>query len=136
MFSRSTVFSSRTMTFSLLLLWMAVIFSFSMLSGKATVGAPPLLYFVVRKGAHVVEYAVLMFLSFRYFRLCFSQESFRRVIVLAATFSLMYAATDELHQFFVPFRGAKMTAVGIDGLGILLATVLLFFWYKNKNRSQ
>lgn len=135
MFSRSAFFSSRAIAFVVLLLWMAVIFSFSMLSGKATVGPPPLWYFMERKGAHVVEYAILMLLSFHYFRLCFVRESFRKVVALAATFSLMYAATDELHQFFVPLRGARMTDVGIDGLGILLATLLLFFWQK-KNRSR
>lgn len=135
MFSRPVLFSSRAIAFALLLLWMTVIFSFSMLSGKATVGPPPLWYFMERKGAHVVEYAVLMFLAFRYFRLCFSRESFGQVTVLAVGFALMYAATDELHQFFVPLRGAKMTDVGIDGVGILLMTLLLFFWQK-KNRSR
>lgn len=135
----SRIFSfsnSRFFTFSLLLGWMAVIFSFSMLSGKLTDGPPPLWYFIERKGAHVVEYAVLMLLSFRYFRLAFSRESFVRVLYLAAAFALMYGVTDELHQFFVPLRGARMTDVFIDGLGILLAGATILFFYRNKNRSH
>jgi VanZ family protein len=48
----------------------------------------------------------------------------------------MYATTDELHQFFVPFRGAKLTDVLIDGGGILLAVLGILFWRRvRKNRS-
>lgn len=126
--------TSRFPAFVLLLAWMTVIFSFSMLSGKLTAGPPPLWYFIERKGAHVVEYAVLMVLSFQYFRLAFSRESFRWVLVLSAVFSLMYGVTDELHQFFVPLRGARMWDVGIDGIGILLAGILIALFQRNKNR--
>lgn len=83
----------------------------------------------------MVEYFALLVLSFRYFQHSFFREPFSKVILLAAAFSLMYGATDELHQFFVPLRGAKLTDVGIDGIGILLASATLFFLQKNKNRS-
>jgi VanZ family protein len=126
---------SRVGALMVLLLWMAVIFSFSTLTGKATVGPPPLWYFLERKGAHVFEYAVLLFLSFRFFRLSFTQESLIRVLMVAALFSLAYGATDELHQFFVPLRGSKLSDVGIDGMGILIASLLVFFWHKKKHRQ-
>lgn len=135
LFSRFFSFlTSRFPAFVLLLAWMTVIFSFSMLSGKLTAGPPPLWYFIERKGAHVIEYAMLMMLSFRYFRLAFSRESFGWVLALSAAFSLMYGVTDELHQFFVPLRGARMWDVGIDGIGILLAGVLIILLQRNKNR--
>lgn len=133
-FLKTSFCSSRLAAFCLMLLWMAVIFSFSTLAGKATVGPPPLWYFMERKGAHVVEYAVLMLLSFRFFRLSFIRENFGSVLLLAAVFSIAYGATDELHQFFVPLRGAKITDVLIDSLGVFLAASALFFW-KNKSRS-
>ena len=126
--------SSRIMALALLLLWMAVIFSFSTLAGKATVGPPPLWYFLERKGAHVFEYALLMFLSFRFFRLSFTKESLLHILAIAAVFSLMYGATDELHQFFVPLRGSKLSDVGIDGIGILCAGFITFYWHKKKHR--
>lgn len=129
-----SLMTSRFPAFVLLLAWMTVIFSFSMLSGKLTDGPPPLWYFIERKGAHVVEYAVLMVLSFQYFRLTFSRESFRRILFLSAAFSLMYGVTDELHQFFVPLRGARMWDVGIDSIGIMLAGILITFFQRNKNR--
>lgn len=129
-----SLMTSRFPAFVLLLAWMTVIFSFSMLSGKLTDGPPPLWYFIERKGAHVVEYAVLMVLSFQYFRLTFSRESFGWVLFLSAAFSLMYGVTDELHQFFVPLRGARMWDVGIDSIGIMLAGILITFFQRNKNR--
>jgi VanZ family protein len=123
---------NRYWAFSVLLFWMAVIFSFSMLPGKEAVGALPLWYFIERKGAHIVEYAVLTLLAFNYFRLVFERESFQRVVLLSAMLALTYGVTDELHQAFVPFRGAKFSDVFIDGIGILLASLTLFFFRKKQ----
>lgn len=112
---------------SFLLVWMAVIFAFSALPGSPYwPGEPPLWYLLERKGAHVIEYAFLMFLSVRFFYALFPKERFRDILFLAAIFSLTYAVTDELHQFFVPNRGAKATDVLIDGAGIALTAFL--FW--------
>lgn len=133
--SRPGLFSP-FLSYFMLLSWMAVIFFFSSLSGKPTDGPPPTWYFLERKGAHVIEYAVLLVLSFHYFSLTFFRERFGRILLLSAGFALMYATTDELHQFFVPFRGAKVTDVLIDGGGILLATLGIVLWRQiRKNRS-
>lgn len=127
---------NRYWAFGALLFWMGVIFSFSMLSGKETTGPTPLWYFIERKGAHVVEYGVLTILAFHYFQLVFTRERFQRVLVLASVWALAYGVTDELHQFFVPFRGAKFTDVGIDGVGIILAGLMIMLWTHIKNRSK
>lgn len=120
----------------LVLLWMSVIFLFSSFPGAATSGPPPLWYFIERKGAHVVEYAVLTVLLFRYFRLVFDRESFRRVLLLSCVLALAYATTDELHQFFVSYRGARLSDVAIDGAGVLLAGASLLLSRYMKNRPQ
>ncbi len=130
-----SLYSSRILALILLLLWMAVIFGFSALSGKLTEGTPPLWYFIERKGAHVFEYAVLLLLSFHFFTLSFRRETFPRLLCFSVVFALAYAATDELHQFFVPFRGARLSDVLIDGLGILIASSMISFFRKTKNRS-
>lgn len=104
------------------------------MNGRMTEGPPPLWYFLERKSAHVFEYAVLTILTFHYFRLSFLGETRMRIVVLAAFFSLMYGATDELHQFFVPLRGASMTDVAIDGIGVMVAAVLIFLFSPKKNR--
>ena len=121
-----------------LLLWMLVIFFFSSLPGSEYAFNPTLSYYLERKGAHVIEYAILMFLAVRFVSILFPRLSFKYTLLLAGTFSILYGMSDEWHQSFVPYRGAKASDVAIDGLGILLsASVLLFVWYlhqKKKNR--
>lgn len=109
----------------MLLMWMGVIFGFSSMAGSPYPFDPPLWYFVERKGAHVFEYALLFFLSYNVFSGMFPEEKRTRVTLLAIVFSLMYAMTDELHQFFVPFRGSKFTDVLIDGMGIGVMALFL-----------
>ena len=51
-------------------------------------------------------------------------------------FGAFYAATDEIHQYFVPGRSARLFDVGIDSLGvmtgILIYIALMFCHIKNK----
>lgn len=84
------------------------------------------LHFYVRKAAHVTEYAVLGILALRALRgmLCVRP---RRLAVAAWTFATAFAATDELHQVFVPGRTAKATDVLIDSCGAAAGIALLIF---------
>lgn len=78
----------------------------------------------VRKGAHLTEFAVLGFLLL----LCISswagngQNSYTGM--RPAGWSLLagaaYAASDEIHQLFVPGRSCQFTDVLIDSTGVLL----------------
>ncbi len=101
--------------------WMGVIFFFSSLHGSAYPYEVTLSYYLERKGAHVLEYAVLMILAVRLFFALFPRDAVRRILMLSAAFAITYALSDELHQFFVSYRGAKMSDVLIDGLGVLLS---------------
>lgn len=109
-----------------LLLWMAVIFFFSSLPGSANPFEPTLLYYMERKGAHILEYAVLMWLAVRFARAFFPLQTLQKILLWAAVSSLLYGASDEWHQLFTPYRVARVTDVLIDGLGILLAGFLIF----------
>ncbi|MDQ5976994.1 MAG: hypothetical protein QG664_908 [Patescibacteria group bacterium] len=111
---------------SALVAWMAAIFFFSSLPGSGVAYDPPLWYMFERKGAHVFEFAILMILAFRFFRSLFgSHESWRRVAVLALAFAFMYGALDEVHQAFVFGRGSRLSDVGFDVLGAVLAFVMI-----------
>jgi VanZ family protein len=109
-----------------LLLWMAVIFFFSSLPGSADPFEPTLLYYMKRKGAHILEYAVLMWLAVRFVRALFPSQNLAEVLFWAAVFSLLYGVSDEWHQLFTPYRVARVSDVLIDGLGILLVGFLIF----------
>lgn len=72
---------------------------------------------VLRKGAHVTEFALLCWLWWRALD--------RRRPALAAVITLAYAATDELHQHFVEGRHASALDWVIDAVGVGLAIVLV-----------
>jgi VanZ family protein len=119
----------------LLFLVMGIIFLFSSFPGTPVYYEPPFWYVIQRKGAHVIEYAVLALVSFRFFGLIFLKESWRQILLLSLVWTLAFGATDELHQYFTPFRGAHLRDVGIDFGGAMIAfgLILLYrFWTKKQ----
>ena len=83
---------------------------------------------IVRKGAHLTEYAVLSILVFVALHgLPIRSQTNRRRSNLALAFvlSTAYACTDELHQSLVPNRIGAFTDVLIDALGAALGLALL-----------
>jgi VanZ family protein len=94
------------------LVWAAVIFAFSSIpslsSGLGTWDT------ILRKGAHLTEYAVLGALLYRALG--------REPRALAA--GIAYAATDELHQHFVRGRHASPVDVAIDAVGVAVGMLL------------
>jgi VanZ family protein len=87
----------------------------------------------IRKTAHMTEYAVLGFLltgalTGRRF------HTYKTTAVLAFCLAVLYAATDEIHQYFVPGRACRIYDVGFDAagalVGIMVGTALLAWWDK------
>ena len=72
---------------------------------------------LVRKAAHMAEYAVLALLFCHALRV----SGARHPACLALAMSLAYAATDEFHQSFVGGRGPSSVDVMIDTTGAALA---------------
>lgn len=116
---------SRSRAFSVLILWMGVIFLFSSMPGESPASDMPLLLLFERKGAHIFEYVVLSMLAFNAFRLSFRNGRSRFFAMLAAGLSLLYAFLDETHQLFVPGREGKLADVGIDAVGIAFGMFLV-----------
>jgi VanZ family protein len=101
------------------LVWAAVIFAFSSIpslsSGLGTWDT------ILRKVAHVTEYAVLGGLLYR----ALGREA------LALAVGIAYAGTDELHQYFVRGRHASPVDVAIDAVGIAVGMLL---WLRLRER--
>ncbi|EOC99331.1 VanZ family protein [Caldisalinibacter kiritimatiensis] len=70
---------------------------------------------IVRKYAHFTCYLVLGLLVMNAFRR--SGVKGLRVFIFSLMFCIFYAISDEMHQVFVPGRGAQVTDVLIDSLG-------------------
>jgi VanZ family protein len=93
--------------------WAALIFGLSSIPGLSTgLGTWDT---VLRKLAHIAEYAVLSALLWRPLR--------HEVGALVAT--IAYAATDELHQTFVRGRHGSPVDVAIDGIGAAAGLLLV-----------
>ncbi|PIV46159.1 hypothetical protein COS23_00665 [bacterium (Candidatus Moisslbacteria) CG02_land_8_20_14_3_00_36_53] len=96
-----------------LILWPALIFYLSSIPELKS-GLPLFWDLIFRKLAHITEYLILFFLWFQVLDL-----PFKRRLVLAFIFSLLYAVSDEYHQSFIFGREGCLRDVGIDSLGIL-----------------
>lgn len=72
----------------------------------------------VRKTAHLLEFAALG-ASFAWYFCVFDRLTDRRRLFFAWAAALLYAVSDELHQFFVPGRGPGALDVLIDAAGAL-----------------
>ena len=121
--------------------WMAVIFGLSTaLFGAEETGsivewvvraiAPGLpqpdidtIHFLIRKAAHVSEYAVLLLLWRRGFTRLGLGEF--KAVSVAFVISAAYAASDEYHQSFVANRTASAIDVLIDMTGAAAAILVL-----------
>ena len=136
----------RLLLWVLLLLNMAVIFAFSARTGKQSTAAsdavlakPKAVYetihpekagdkkvywwfqFIVRKGAHVAEFAALCVWATGLL-LCYGV---RFAYPLGGAFTALYAASDEVHQLFVPGRDGKVTDWLFDCLGALIGLLVV-----------
>lgn len=91
--------------------------------------------FIIRKGAHMSEYAILGILFLLH---CFTYQNKRRhPYILALLFCIAFAATDEIHQLFVPGRSGQLADVCIDAAGGLLGITAAALWNaKRKVQSE
>ncbi len=106
--------SSRALSLWLpVIVWAAVIFTFSSIPSLTTgLGTWDL---ILRKGAHMTEYAILGLLLLRAIG--------RELPALAV--GIGYAVTDEFHQHFVRGRHASPIDVLIDTVGLVIGIFLV-----------
>jgi VanZ family protein len=106
--------SSRAVSLWLpVIVWAAVIFTFSSIPSLTTgLGTWDL---ILRKGAHMTEYAILGLLLLR----AIGRE------LPALALGIAYAITDEFHQHFVRGRHASPIDVLIDTVGLAIGIFLV-----------
>lgn len=78
---------------------------------------------IVRKMAHFSIYAMLGILTINYMN-TIEEKKITKRIIYALTFCMLYAITDEFHQYFIPKRSAEIRDVLIDSLGALIGILL------------
>jgi VanZ family protein len=105
------VTSSRALsTWAPVVAWMAVIFAFS---SVPSLSSGLSFDYVLRKCAHMTEYAILLALLMR----ALGREA------PAFALGVAYAVSDEVHQHFVRGRHASPVDVAIDAAGLAIGLV-------------
>ena len=92
----------------------------------------------VRKAAHATEYAILGMLLFATLGKFggISYEIKRSRTGASFTLGALYAASDEIHQLFVPGRSGQFTDVLIDSGGVLAGILLALLFLRFAGRIQ
>ena len=85
----------------------------------------PLVTHFSDKVLHAVEYAVLGALCYRALRVSRHESWRRRAIPFAILFASVYGISDEVHQFFVPFRESSWLDWVADTVGGLVGTMVM-----------
>jgi VanZ family protein len=75
------------------------------------------------KVLHAVEYGILGLLCYRAFRWAAGPAVARQAIVLAIVTASVYGITDEVHQFFVPFRESSWLDWLADTIGAAIGAI-------------
>ena len=103
--------------------WAMVIFLFSAMPTNP-VSQVHLTDFIVKKSAHVIEYAIFTTLLYRALRA--SGVNSKEAGVYSVILAVLYGASDEFHQSFTPGREPKVRDVFFDTIGSISA--IYFIW--------
>lgn len=99
-------------------------------------GTEGVLEFFLRKLAHFVEYLALSLVFIRALRMTL-RWSLRKCGIWVGTACVLYAVSDELHQFFSKHRTPTWEDVIIDALGVIAGwTLYSFISRKSRHRRS
>lgn len=80
----------------------------------------------IDKLAHFLGYGLLGILFFRAFRTTSLKENADRLMLFSMAASILYGISDEIHQYYVPFRSADIA----DALADMLGSIYGVFFYQ------
>ena len=89
-----------------------------------------LLSLIIRKLAHFTEYFILYILLYNVIK---HYVHTKKIIFYSIMGVIIYAVSDELHQYFVPERSSTIKDVFIDTCGGIAASIVNNLFYKVKN---
>lgn len=89
--------------------------------------------FIIRKLAHLTEYFILYLLIIR----SMNYEKFKyENLYIALIYVFLYAASDEVHQAFIPNRGPAFKDVLIDTSGAIVALFAYYLCVKANHKAK
>ncbi len=88
----------------------------------------------IRKLAHFTVYTVLGMILYTSFSLCSKRG--RKYMGLSVLFGAIYAASDEIHQYFVPGRACMIRDMLLDTCGVVFGVAIVFAVTKLNDRIR
>jgi len=85
-----------------------------------------LLHIILRKSAHLTEYAIFSLFLYHAFEGIQPHAWRLRRAIFAVLAAALYSLTDEYHQTFEPGRTASLVDCGIDTLGAIAGMLVLY----------
>lgn len=89
------------------------------------------LTFIIRKIAHMSEYAILLLLL--YFGIT-KIYTYKYSLFISLFITFIYACSDEIHQLFIPGRSGQFTDVLIDTSGALIMLLIIYNYKLTKRK--
>lgn len=91
------------------------------------------LTYVIRKTAHMSEYAILFLLIYYGLHKTITNKS---ILATSLFITFIYACSDEFHQLFIPGRSGQFKDVLIDTSGALIMLLIIYIWQKKKSTAR
>ena len=85
---------------------------------------------IIRKLAHFTEYLILGILTYNLIK------SYNKKTYIAIIICILYAISDEIHQYFVPGRSCQILDMTIDSIGSLTGIYILKIINKYKIKRR
>ena len=89
--------------------------------------------FWLRKAAHFTIYLILGFLITSLMKEY--KEINKKVLLISIIISVLYAISDEVHQYFVPGRSCEIRDMLIDSTGSIIGTYIYYLIYRIRRKK-
>lgn len=122
----------------LVIIWMVLIFIMSSFNGNNSsnqsnfivniisnifnINNLDIINYIVRKAAHLTEYTILGILTNNMIK------NINIKLYIGLIICIIYAISDEIHQFFIPGRTCQILDICIDSLGILIGLIIYKYY--------
>lgn len=114
--------------------YMILIFILSSLPHNAVIELPNSKWDVfIKEGLHLVEFGIL-YVVFA-IALVINRKLTARSSFIIACISALYGLSDEIHQYFIPYRSATIIDLIKDWIGVLAAWAHVKYHYFYRKRS-
>ena len=84
------------------------------------------------KMLHIAAYAVLAILFYRAYQTLPIRHNLRLLVLLSILSASLYGISDEIHQYFVPFREADIFDGIADTIGAIIGVLVYQTWVVRK----